>query len=280
MLVDRTGWLAGNVMTAAKTILFTDLDGTLLDHEDYGFGPALPALLALRARHIPVVLATSKTLAEVDPLRRELQLDHPVIVENGGAIAWPDADAANGYRIEFLSPAYADLRRFIDTMRLRSRYRLRGFGDMTADEVVASTGLDLGAAGKAMARQCSEPFLWDDEISRLDGFRAEAQSAGLAVTQGGRFWHLMGQDTSKAIAMSRVSAQLCSTGEKATTMVALGDSENDCEMLRMADIAVVIRRHDGTHLDCQGQSRTIRTAVGGPEGWHDAVMPLVLELGL
>lgn len=46
-------------------LIFTDLDGTLLDHESYDFTPARPMLARLAAMRAPVVLASSKTAAEI-----------------------------------------------------------------------------------------------------------------------------------------------------------------------------------------------------------------------
>ena len=48
-------------------VVFTDLDGTLMDHDSYDVAPAKPALDALAARSIPVVPVTSKTRAEPFP---------------------------------------------------------------------------------------------------------------------------------------------------------------------------------------------------------------------
>ena len=47
-----------------KQVLFTDLDGTLLDLFDYSYDAALPALEFLKKRKIPVIVCTAKTLAE------------------------------------------------------------------------------------------------------------------------------------------------------------------------------------------------------------------------
>ncbi|MDA0672462.1 MAG: haloacid dehalogenase, partial [Cyanobacteria bacterium] len=49
-------------------LFFTDLDGTLLNGEDYGYEAALPVLETLKARQIPVIPVTSKTRAEVETL--------------------------------------------------------------------------------------------------------------------------------------------------------------------------------------------------------------------
>ena len=48
-----------------RLIVFTDLDGTLLDHDDYSFEAARPALAKLETLNIPVILTTSKTATEV-----------------------------------------------------------------------------------------------------------------------------------------------------------------------------------------------------------------------
>lgn len=70
-------------------LIFTDLDGTLLDHDTYSWQPAAPALSFLRERSIPWILCTSKTRAEVERLRAEMGHTHPFIVENGGGIYIP-----------------------------------------------------------------------------------------------------------------------------------------------------------------------------------------------
>ena len=46
-------------------MVFTDLDGSLLDHENYAFDAALPALEALARADIPVSIVSSKTRAEI-----------------------------------------------------------------------------------------------------------------------------------------------------------------------------------------------------------------------
>jgi mannosyl-3-phosphoglycerate phosphatase len=72
-------------------LIFTDLDGTLLDHHSYSFSAALPALQRLRRFNIPLIPVTSKTLAELAPLMRELDNPHPCIAENGGLMRYRPA---------------------------------------------------------------------------------------------------------------------------------------------------------------------------------------------
>jgi len=65
-------------------IFFTDLDGTLLDHDTYSFEKAHQALEILRKKNIPLVLCTSKTRTEIGFYRKILKNSHPFISENGG----------------------------------------------------------------------------------------------------------------------------------------------------------------------------------------------------
>lgn len=271
-----------------SAVIFTDLDGTLLDHHDYSLDAACPALEAVKRNAIPLLLATSKTLAEAIDLNRSLDNNETVIVENGGAICVPvdhnlpllqdDAsDEQHGHRILRFSPGYDEIRRFIEVQRDTYGYRLRGFGDMTVLDIVDCTSLSLIAAERARQRLCSEPFLWDDTGERLEQLREKAAKAGLQLTRGGRFYHLMGH-TNKARAMLFLLEMMQKIQARKLSSIALGDSENDREMLQCADIAVVVRRHDGTQLDCRGRQQTIFTQQAGPAGWNAAVLQVLKQL--
>ncbi|MDA0978860.1 MAG: HAD hydrolase family protein, partial [Proteobacteria bacterium] len=75
-------------------IIFTDLDGTLLSHDDYRFESALPLIRELKSAGVQIVLSTSKTLTEVLTWRTRLGLDDPFMVENGSALYLPLGDFA------------------------------------------------------------------------------------------------------------------------------------------------------------------------------------------
>ena len=67
-------------------------------------------------------------------------------------------------------------------------------------------------------------------------------------------------------------------GLPAFTSLALGDSPNDCSMLQAADIAVIIRRKDGSRMDCEAGGHVIRTTEPGPAGWNAAVLQVLQML--
>ena len=77
-------------------LVFTDLDGTLLDHHTYSWKEALPALERCRKKSVPVVLVSSKTRAEMAVLHQELKLSAPFVSENGGGVFFPKKNLQDG----------------------------------------------------------------------------------------------------------------------------------------------------------------------------------------
>ena len=72
-----------------RILIYTDLDGTLLDHHTYSFQKALPALAEIKKRSVPLILCSSKTKGEIEEYQKKLKVRHPFISENGGAIFIP-----------------------------------------------------------------------------------------------------------------------------------------------------------------------------------------------
>ena len=70
----------------SKIIIFTDLDGTLLDYASYSFAKAETALAYIKQRSIPLIICSSKTKKEILVYREKLGIKEPFISENGGGI--------------------------------------------------------------------------------------------------------------------------------------------------------------------------------------------------
>jgi mannosyl-3-phosphoglycerate phosphatase len=253
-----------------RIVVFSDLDGTLLDHETYSHAPAGPALAELRRRGIPLVLASSKTAAEIAPLHAELGLGTaPAIVENGAGLFDPgQADAPGDGDYRRIRIALADL-----PDDLAGRFR--GFGDMDAAEIAVVTGLPPDAAARARIRCCSEPGTWQGSADALRRFLDRLAAQGIAARQGGRFLTLSLGRT-KADAMREVAQRL-----DAKVTIALGDAPNDAEMLGLADYGVVIRNDHAPPMPpfpAARQARIRHTAEPGPQGWNAAVLGLLKEI--
>ena len=271
-----------------RLIVFTDLDGTLLDHDSYSFKAAAPALKELKARKIPLVLCSSKTKAEMLPLTKKLGLNHPFVVENGGAVyiprnyfpfALPTARVRTGFQVLELGERYQKLIRSLADAAQTSGVKAKGFSSMTEREVAKLCGLDAASARLARRREYDEPFVLDEaDANQKRRFFSWIQQRGLRWRQGGRFLHLMGNND-KGLAASRMIElyrQLYGTIQT----VGLGDSANDVDFLGVVDVAVLVARPDGLH-DTEVVSRVprLRRQKGiGPEGWNAALLEILEEL--
>lgn len=258
-----------------QLVVFTDLDGTLLDHETYSFDAAREALALLERHAIPLVLATSKTAAEVAPLQKALGIVEPAIVENGAGVCCP-----SGYfPAPPALPSQIDRReilRRLDRVEPRFRAGFSGFHDWSAEEVSARTGLSLEAAERACDRHWSEPGLWSGTPADLDAFMAAISP--IRAVQGGRFLTLTGGAT-KADAMRalcRAYAERAPDTEIVT--VALGDAPNDEEMIGAADFGVIVANPAHPNMPVLAGEKTghvRRTALAGPAGWNEAIKDIV-----
>jgi hydroxymethylpyrimidine pyrophosphatase-like HAD family hydrolase len=65
----------------SSIVIYTDLDGSLLDHHSYSHAAADALLAELETQGIPVIPVSSKTRAELLQLRRQLDNRHPFIVD-------------------------------------------------------------------------------------------------------------------------------------------------------------------------------------------------------
>jgi len=262
-----------------KWIVFTDLDGTLLNAADYSFSPAKPALKFLKENNVPVVPCTSKTLREVVQIRTRLQLRGPFIVENGSAVFWPadrfaqDEEARlfnKEFRVTVLGKTYTEILTFYEQIKKRFRLKIKGFNEMTTAEIARLTNMTESEALAAKERLYSEPFIAEAKITNLTELAGYAKQNGFQLLRGNRFFHLLGQ-TDKGCAVRKTLRLYESEEGNVRVSLGLGDSPNDFAMLRVTDYAVLIRRPAGDYASGLSAAEIYRTRHEGPAGWNEAV---------
>lgn len=265
-----------------RLVVFTDLDGTLLDHETYSWEPARPALELLQSRGDAVVLCTSKTRAELMRLRSELGVHDPFITENGAGVfvpqgyfgkPVPDATPRDGFELLTLGAPYASLVAVLRDASAVSDVSVRGFSQMSPEELASRTGLPVEIARLSAQREFVEPFAVEDGVDPAP-LLAAIESRGFHWTRGGRFFHILG-GSDKARAVRKVQ-DLFRAGGPVTT-VGLGDAENDAGFLLATDRAVVVRGVRSSNLAALVSSAVITTQPG-PAGWNEAILEMLREL--
>jgi mannosyl-3-phosphoglycerate phosphatase len=271
----------------SQLIVFTDLDGTLLDYYTYSYEYSKEGMELLRKHNIPLVFCTSKSFAEVVYFREKTGNTWPFIVENGGAIYIPEEQSrrfqqleplehADGYRAIELGANYDRIRQVFKEMKEVFNDQLAGFGDMSVEEVAQYLNLEPALAAMAKVRRHDEPFILKDP-SLLESVRQFSAQNGLKVYPGTRFYHLMG-DTDKGTAVKTLTVIYREHIIDVVT-AGIGEGKNDEPMFRQVDLPYLVQKPDGKHVDIN-MDNIVKIESIGPRGFTLAIKNLLKKEGL
>ena len=261
-------------------IVFTDLDGTLIDFETYSAEITTPRVRALLAAGIPVVFCSSKTRGEQRALMQKMGIDTLGIVENGSGIYVPqnsdlfadqnDLPLPDGGRLIQLGTPTAVIQEKIKTVSASLEIDLKPYASLSNQALAAVTGLTLDAAGRARQRDFSETLTAKLEPTQW----AEVQNAfachDLQCLCGGRFYTVSAANSHKGTALIKTVEAFAAQRSAPVLSVAIGDSSNDVDMLKAADLPYFVQQPSGAwhEIDFPGVHRI--PAVG-PAGWLEAI---------
>ena len=256
-----------------ELLVVTDLDGSLLDEATYDASPAHEALGRLGSSGVPLVLASSKTRAEMEALAASLPGPPPLalIVENGGSIV----RAARSGELEttVLGAPHDQLVSALEEIARETGARLRGFSSVPPEELSRLTGLGGDEVRRGRQREYDEPFLLEE--GELAWVAAAAARRGLRLHRGGRFLHLTGaSDKGRAL---RVLLGLLAAGGRQFHTAGLGDAPNDLAFLEVVDEAILVPRPDGRVHErlAAALPQAAHAPAPGPVGWNAAVLDLL-----
>lgn len=263
-----------------KPVIFSDLDGTLLDPRSQSYAGAERALARIASEDIPLIFSSSKTRSEIERHRQAMDNRHPFIAENGAAVFIPagyfpfavkGSERLDGYEAVILGTPYVEVRKALEEVRRETGIKAKGFGDLTDEEVARLTGIGREMAELAKRREFAEPFTMQAEERPLKEFLKRIEKKGLSWTRGELF-HIMGRhDKGKAV---RILKDYYTALYGSVVTIGLGDSSNDIPLLKEVDYPVLVKKPDGEYEPVKVQG-VIRAEGIGPEGWNKAVLGIL-----
>jgi mannosyl-3-phosphoglycerate phosphatase family protein len=262
-------------------VIFTDLDGTLLDHDTYDWTEALPGLKLVQQHRVPLVFCSSKTRLEQVVYRQALEVQDPFIVENGGAILMeegtfeppegiPHVDGTHRV-IEFGRP-YLEIRSTLTELRGQEFPEVQGYGDHSVQSLMPLLGLDAKATFRATQREYEETIVTALGADRFQALEAALDQRGLSLVRGGRFISVSaGNDKGRAV---EALTSLYRKRFADVVTVGIGDSWNDLPMLRTVQRPYLVQRPGGVWEDLAVPNLR-RIPEVGPKGWTRAIWELL-----
>ncbi len=272
--------------TTRKLVIFTDLDGTLLDRNTYSFEPALPALNLIRRKGVPLILSSSKTRAEIEAYRKQLKNGHPFVSENGGAIFISkdyfsfqfhyDRESGKYFILELGAP-YSVMIEVLDSIRKETGISIKGFSDFTEKELSSFCGFGQREATFAKKREYDEPFMIEGGKKEFEIVERKIKEKGMNYAWGGRFHHIFGKnDKGKAV---EILKELFKTHFSSIFTVGIGDSLNDLPMLSPVDYPIFLKEKGDPLPETFSLIQNVRVINGGgPEAWNEVILNIVNEL--
>ena len=274
-------------MIIPPLLIFTDMDGTLLDHFSYSHQPAAKTLAHLKSLGIPVIANTSKTFAELLDLRISIDNDDAFIAENGAAIYLPKEQWASApehdteldeFWVKEFCPPRSHWQAIIQSITPEFDGEFSTFMEGGIDAIMEWTGLDKDRAQQAADRRYGEPVRWLGSDERAKEFTTRLQQLGAQVLLGGRFMHVAG-----ASDKGRAMHWLADLYGNPPTLAA-GDGNNDIAMLDGADFSLVVKSPVNSAPKLRDSQERVNSGnliyseACGPEGWAEGITAFVEKL--
>lgn len=225
-------------------VVFTDLDGTLLDPDDYSYEESIEGVRKLQNSNVPIVFCSSKTKAEQEFYRAEMGIDDPFIVEDGSAVIIPKgyfasktpmkSEESGDYDVVVLGADYGHVSKV--SLLLEIRCDAKAFRTMSVDEIAGISDLTPDLAALAKDRQYSETLLLGEED--LQKAKRIVEEKGLTITHGGRFHTIRGR-TSKGAA-AKILLDMYNEEHDNVRSIGIGDSQNDLSLLDAVDVPFLV----------------------------------------
>jgi mannosyl-3-phosphoglycerate phosphatase len=272
-----------SMTTTPKLIIFTDLDGTLLDRNTYSFQRAKLSLHLILLKGIPLIFSSSKTRAEIELYRKQLENNHPFISENGGAVFVPkhyfsfpfpyDRELEEYFALE-LGTFYLQIVEVLESIKKETGISIKGFSDLSEEEIKSLCGLSLEEAKLAKQREYDEPFIIEGGETEVDTVTKKIKVKGMHYVWGGKFHHILGKnDKGKAI---EILKELYENEFFSVSTVGIGDSLNDLPMLSAVDHPIFLRKKEGFLPEALSPIQNLTIIDGtGPQAWSNAILNVV-----
>ncbi len=275
-----------------KFVIFSDLDSTLLDDKNYSYTHAEKTIELLKKYNIPLIFCTSKTFYETIEIVKKLGLSEGFSVENGGATyinnkyekILKELDIKYDKKIEdYLAVIFGktikELSEEFLLLKEKFSFNAQSIFEMGKQKFKEITNLKDEELDKAFLREFDLPFVTEKEIKMNDGLKKYLSQRGLRIFKGGKFYHLTG-DHSKGdsvILFKKIYERIFGDFK----IIALGDSQNDLEMLLLSDYPVIMPAKKGVYSKSLTEKlkNPILSNKESSKGWSEMIMRILIKEG-
>ena len=257
-------------MSKKKIIIFTDLDGSLLDKKTFKFDIIEDYFKELISSGIIIILNSSKTESELLDFNKQNNLNLSFISENGSSIHGLNKIHQNLPDKVIISRSKNEIQKIYDkNISLDLKNKIVPILELNIDEQKEIFGLPLDKLSLATKRMYSIPVLFKGTDIDRNNFFKVINDIGLTAQSGGRIINVC-DNTNKSKAMFKTLQLLKKELNTEIITIGVGDNENDIEMLRQVDFPCLVKNEnfDSSLINIDN---LIRSNEPSPKGWADVI---------
>ena len=268
-------------------LIFSDLDGTFLHHQNYSYGKNDLVIEKLKKHNHQIIFNSSKTFSEIKLILKKLKLTMmPFSCENGATLYFPKTIFKKIKKSQSFEDYWKinltnknSLKWYKILKKLKKDFHFELICDLSKKDLLKLT--NLKNIKQMLNREASQLIIWKDskknfnELSKIIKINYKG-----SLNQGGRFIQIS-SPCNKRIA----TKEICHIYHELfrdkyyQPFIALGDNKNDKDMLNFAKYACVIKNKYSTPIKLNSLKKNVfYSQKEAPLGWSESLINLDKKL--
>ncbi len=253
-----------------QIIIFTDLDGSLLDKDTFEFDEIEDYFRELISKGIKIIPNSSKTKAELSNFNKQYNLNLSFITENGSSIHGLNLIHKNLPKKIILSRTLDQIYKIYNqNVTPDLKEKITFILELEIEEQLKIFGLPLDKIKLAIKRDHSIPIKFNGTEIEKNEFTKILKNSGLTIQTGGRIMNVC-DNVNKSIAMSKALQLIRKQLDDEIITIGVGDNENDIEMIKQTDYSCLVKNEnfDSSLINIDN---LIKSDEPSPKGWSDVI---------
>ena len=253
-----------------QIIIFTDLDGSLLNKDTFRFDEIEDYFKELVSKDIKIIPNTSKTEAELLDFNNLYKLNLSFIAENGSSIHGLNLIHANlPEKVSLSRPTNQIYEIYNENISSDLKKKITFISKLNIKEQQEIFGLPLDKIELALKRNHSLPIQFNGNEIEKNEFIKIMNNAGLTVQTGGRIMNIC-DNVNKSKAMLKTVELIKEKMNDEIITIGVGDNQNDIDMLRQSNYACLVKNED-FDSSLINIDNLIKSTEPSPKGWADVI---------
>ena len=260
-----------------QIIIFTDLDGSLLNKDTFRFDEIEDYFRELVSKGIKIIPNSSKTEAELSDFNKLYNFNLSFIAENGSSIHGLNLIHGN-------LPNFISMGRTLD--KIYEIYKENIPNDLKQKIILISKlnykeqekifGLPLDKIKLAMKRNHSIPIKFTGSEVEKNELTKIINDAGLTVQTGGRIMNIC-DNVNKSKAIIKTLELIKNEIKNEVITIGVGDNQNDIDMLKETDYSCLVK-NDNFDSSLINIDNLIKSSEPSPMGWADVIKTAIQKI--